>query len=370
MTTKVAAVGLPGLLLSEFNQNRYLTYPHCNGFTGDGALVVGQLEENSISLWKIDYRSGEERFLARFEKPVIGWLAFDVALESERMAVVVGQELWILDMSGKEETRCIYTFDTSEIDAWDFNEKGLHPIPSLSKDGTQVVVCITLPGKSKVLRIDVAGGTGHCLFEKPWWITHAHFCHHDENWIGFCHEGPAEKVHDRVWGWHETLAPDGVLLFDQRIGDSGESIYLGHERWALSETAAYVVAYGRGISPVGPCGLYKLSLDASGRARVELVRQSDRYWHCNVSRDGRWAVVDTTGPYDAPGTGWENAGNVSDVLLIDLQDGSERLLARSARSAQQTAHPHPTFAPDNATVFFNEASPCGAYSRVRAKKIL
>ncbi len=92
-----------------------------------------------------------------------------------------------------------------------------------------------------------------------------------------------------------------------------EGLHFGHERWAHHAVGAVVVAYG--VSPAEPRGLYWTSPDdPSGR----LLSRGDRYWHCDVSRDGTLAVVDTTGPADRPGKGWDGADSIADVLLVDL----------------------------------------------------
>ena len=178
-----------------------------------------------------------------------------------------------------------------------------------------------------------------------------HFCPHDDGWIGFCREGATETVFDRVWGWHALHAPEGCVLFDQRSEEPGNLLCVGHERWCFHDTSALVVAYG--VSPGGPRGLYELYADNRPQ---RLVSQGDRDWHCSPSQDGRWAVVDTSGPHDAPGRGWENSAangiRVSDILIIDMASGERRCLARHV--AWGGEHPHPIFCPDGAEIFYNE----------------
>src|SRR6478609_1809929 len=52
--------------LSSFDQRRYFTYPTHNGFVDADRIVLGQRETGATSLWEVNVRSGEERFLARF----------------------------------------------------------------------------------------------------------------------------------------------------------------------------------------------------------------------------------------------------------------------------------------------------------------
>ncbi len=83
-----------------------------------------------------------------------------------------------------------------------------------------------------------------------------------------------------------------------------------------------------------------------------------------VTRDGRWAVVDTTGPWDRPGKSWENAEDISDIVLLDMKTGERHFLARSRQYMRHPRHPHPVFSPDGSTIFFNESSPDTTSNRV------
>ena len=73
-----------------------------------------------------------------------------------------------------------------------------------------------------------------------------------------------------------------------------------------------------------------------------------------MSRDGKFIAIDTSGPHDLPGRGWENANQTSDVLLLNVETGEERWLART-RLDKHPSHPHPTFSPDGKYILFNEA---------------
>ncbi len=88
-----------------------------------------------------------------------------------------------------------------------------------------------------------------------------------------------------------------------------------------------------------------------------LISEGNRDWHVSPSHCGRWLVIDTTGPHDAPGRGWENAADISDILLIDTATGSRQFLARSRLRNDCHLHPHPIFSPDGSTIFYNESAP-------------
>jgi hypothetical protein len=130
-------------------------------------------------------------------------------------------------------------------------------------------------------------------------------------------------IPDRVNGYHPTLAPSGRCLFDQQSDEPGQLLAVGHERWCFDDASCIAVAYGE--SPAGPRGIYQIAVDPAEPAR--LIGQSDRDWHCNVNRDGKHMVVDTSGPSDEPGCGWENARNISDIVYLNPATGQRTFLA-------------------------------------------
>ena len=153
---------------------------------------------------------------------------------------------------------------------------------------------------------------------------------------------------------------NGQCIFDQQSNNPSQHLYIGHERWCFHEASAVTVAYG--ACPVGPRGLYKVYADPNRHAK--LISESNRDWHCNVSRDGKLCVVDTTGPFDAPGKGWENAQGQNDIVLVDAQTGKRTKLA-STQSQFHPWHPHPAFTPDSRWVVYNDFNGNGDQPRSR-----
>lgn len=340
--------------ISSFKQCRYLAYPHTNGFAdGGGSIILGQRDAEILSLWRCDLATSAETKLCEWSIDFCGedTLWFDVALRENVLITVADNAVWKIDLNEQSpQPQLIYRESNPE--------GALHALPSISADGTRIVLCRLLAGLYQIIEIgSSANGSCGVLFESTWFANHGHFSPHDERWIGFAHEGPTEQVGDRVWGWHESRAPQGEALFD----NGSLALCVGHERWSFHATSLVAVAYG--VSPSGPRGIYEV-FPESGKSR--LVSEGDRDWHVNISQDGRWVVVDTTGPHDAAGRGWENAEKTSDILLIDAESGRRQFIARSRFSNQFHLHPHPTFSPNGEMVFFNEASPDGLQHRVMA----
>lgn len=338
--------------LGDFAQGRYLTYPHANGFADGGRnLVLGQYGGETFSLWHYNLKTGREAKIGEWPRSSCGteMLWFDVATLANVLVTIVDNAVWKIDLNDTSpEPQVIYRETTGTLQA----------LPSTTADGAKVLVGRKEGEWYQVLEIDaIAASLPRILFQSHWFANHFHFCPHDEAWIGFSHEGPTDQIADRAWGWHPHAASKGKCLFDNALA----GLFVGHERWSFHAVSLVAVAYG--ASPQGPRGIYEISPQSSS---PRLVSEGDRDWHVNVSQDGRWAVVDTTGPHDAPGRGWDGAGLVSDIQVLDMQSGRREFIARSRFAKDFHLHPHPVFSPDGATIYFNEASEDGRTCRVMA----
>ncbi|EIP98260.1 hypothetical protein OpiT1DRAFT_02713 [Opitutaceae bacterium TAV1] len=350
--------------LCAFAQRRYLTYPHANGFADGGrSLVFGQRDTNEYSLWKHDLVTGAERHISTWPRALCpgDMLWFDIARHVNRLAVVTKNTLHIIDLGYPGSAPVpVYRPSTAAT---------LIPLPSITADGTRVIlgqrtginghatidlIEISLPPPAR-LTCSILHPPPRPLARFDWPANHFHLCPADETWIGLCHEGPALQVAARVWAWHAQHAPRGRPLFD----NAAAGLAIGHERWAFHSPCTYAVAYGE--SPREPRGVYQIFNDARP---ARLISEGNRDWHVSPSHCGRWLVIDTTGPHDAPGRGWENAASISDILLIDTATGRRHFLARSRLRHDCHLHPHPVFSPDGSTIFYNESSPDATGHRV------
>ncbi|MFF0267131.1 oligogalacturonate lyase family protein [Kribbella sp. NPDC004536] len=321
-------------------QGAHLTYPHANGFHDDRVAVVRWDAERSatalVSVSLDDAGDVQEICTVPGPYPNDNTVWFDVARSARRLAAVWDDALHLVDLDDP----------VAEVV---YRGRNLHGLVSINAAGDRVLVAEQEP--CRLLEVDVDTGGVRVVHTSSWWSNHAHYCPADEAWIGFSHEGPTETVPDRVWAWHASELPAGGCVLKQPDG-----LYFGHERWAHHAVGAVVVAYG--VSPGEPRGLYWTS---PGEPEGRLLSRGDRYWHCDINRDGTLAVVDTSGPADRPGKGWENADNQSDVLLIDLRDGQVTPLARTL-AKRHPAHPHPIFTPDSSSVLYNHLAPDGTVS--------
>ncbi len=195
-----------------------------------------------------------------------------------------------------------------------------------------------------VFRIDTETGAPSCLWGEREWISHVNVSPTDANVVVYCHEGPWERV-QRLW---TLLADRGqarpVLAHGQLVSRSGHEAFLDDGR--------LLVQFSR-------------RLTASARdwvhynAVTDPLEHEPRYYrfpagmptHIQGSHDGRRFVGD--GCHLA--LPLPDGGQV--MALIDHGDDERchvQPLCRHDTSWQdQPSHPHPVFAPDDRTIYFN-----------------
>ncbi|MBF4571552.1 hypothetical protein ITJ64_03395 [Herbiconiux sp. VKM Ac-1786] len=341
-------------------EDSYATYPHSNGFVGGGSGLVLGIAGGRPRLVRVDpagpaadpvevvsaeeFRRASDGVDAPSWSPTapttpVPW--FDVALETDVLVTCWGNQLLLTDdLERAGGLRPLYRPETGWV---------LHELMSISADGSAAYVSESDGVEWTLRRVDVGGGGSEPIVRLPWHANHVHPVPADESWLLFSHEGPAATVPDRMWAIDERHASAAGPVFDQLAfsDTAGTPVSVGHERGMFHEPGAVVVAYGE--SPTGPRGLVQTFLD--GRP-PRLVSAGDRDWHCGISRDGRQMVVDTSGPWEAPGRGWADAGRASSIVLVDAESGARRELARTGFIGHPY-HPHPSFTPDGTAVLFN-----------------
>ncbi|MDF3130121.1 hypothetical protein P0Y35_13010 [Kiritimatiellaeota bacterium B1221] len=338
-------------------ENGFNTYPHMNGFVDGGrGLVYMRSFPACRKLYWRDLERGEEKMLAEFDAAVPG-NSWDVGLHTHRLAMILGNQAWIMDLDNPRDKKTVYTPKPGvELD----------DLCSLSKDGKKLLCGEHHEGANVAVEIDLESGEVRELFTKSWYANHFHYCPYDENWVAFSHEGKTEEIPDRCWVWHAEHAPEGKCVFEQDSEIPGVKLCVGHERWCFHDASGYAPAYAH--SPAGKRGLYEVFGD--GRPAV-LRWKSDIIWHCTMDLSGRYAAVDTAGPIrEEPFTEKEYAEHLAyfkkhdqakipidgDVALLDLETQRYVYIA-SARWSKHPYHPHPAISPDGRWVTWNDDDP-------------
>lgn len=355
----------PSLLVSrvvEGPAGAYFTYPHANGFWPDGhTMVIACPEGRRTDFALFDPDSGKTTAVASLD----GVKMYYGVSRSGILVTNANNSLVVIDLTkGSVSARVLW----ESMPPWRLSD-----LPDISEDGSTVLADFhdySPPGLHQMRLFEVDGDNadgGRVLLEKPWLLNHTHRSPADPNWVLFSHEG--RGVSDRMWAWHADIASQGRNIFNQQAPD-GKGLFVGHELAMHHKPAALAVAFGN--SPGSPRGLYEIGLaggdDVTTAQLVRHLSSGAKDWHANISRDGRWAVVDTMGPSDDPGPimpGWADKGGVSDVIAVNLTTGARRFLHRGTFLRRHPWHPHPHISPDGRWVIYNDAES----QRVRALEI-
>ena len=170
----------------------------------------------------------------------------------------------------------------------------------------------------RIFAIPTDGGEARLLREEDYWLGHVNTSPTLANMLIFCHEGPWDKVEQRIW----TLAIDTGVVEPLRPQLPAERI--GHEYWyADGERIGY---HGSNIEGVEIAG--HIRFDGTGQAEYE-VPYGSYHFH---SLDETLIV----------GDGMPDRPNIVLWKLIDgVYEGPRKLLTHRSSFHSHSAHPHP-----------------------------
>lgn len=331
----------------------YYTYPHANGFLSNVNCILARPgPEGNVCYLQADLTTGSVRRIA----VVGGARTYYAVSQAGVMAVPLDGGISAVDlMDGR--TRTVATLpgwrvlSDCDIDA----------------TGTKVLVIrhtLGGPVRYRIDQIELASGRIEPVVEACHPLDHAHFSPFDPAWVCFADGTP--HAQRRTWLWHAVHAPQGRQVF-QQVLPNGRHFDLGHERAMFNKPALLTIAFAD--STAAPRGLYEVGFDG----QVQVVSPSNSDSHCNVSRDGRWAVVSSLSPVaDEPASvdfcrsapsDWTDSsiGYVeSDVTAVCIATGYRQLLVRGTNAVRdgQSVQPfeaQPSISPDGRWVLVKDA---------------
>jgi len=180
--------------------------------------------------------------------------------------------------------------------------------------------------RSQIVRVPVDGNSDQIVFEEDYWIGHVNTSPTQPHLLTFCHEGPWDKVDQRIWGL------DGNSGRVWKIRPTGPGEIVGHEYW-----------YNDGIH-VGYHGHTAEGRPMIGHSRFDNTEPQE----CDFpGQTGHIFSLDDQ----------LIVGDGSNVIRLWKKEGDRyappRVLCRhdSAMRIQQT-HPHPRISPDGTYVVF------------------
>jgi oligogalacturonide lyase len=194
------------------------------------------------------------------------------------------------------------------------------------------------------------------IHEDTHWLGHFQFAPHDSSIAMFCHEGPWNLVHQRIWlldimnrtvipcfrqaeddcVGHEFWTNDGKIFFDNRRK--------GHDGTITSDKKQAIINYPE-FGQIPYIGM----ADRNG----EVIKNIPMPYYCNhyhATNDNMLLIGDQT----------------DDLVLISLQDDKAQLKTLCTHHTSwymQQSHCHPTFSWDNQQILFtsDRSGKCNLY---------
>lgn len=205
--------------------------------------------------------------------------------------------------------------------------------------------------KSSYLIIARMDGSGaEIVFQDTHWMGHVQFAPDTNEYITFCHEGPWNYVHQRIWMFN-TVTRTVKPCFEQKEEDS-----VGHEFWTRDGLVFYD---NRGPGHDGTITSDKtqaVTMDAEGKDAIPQVGFVDK--NCNIVRTLELPYYCNHYHANTPNT-LLAADAVEDIVLIDISEDKpkiEVLCEHNTSWRWQAVHCHPTWSWDDEYILF--ASDC------------
>ena len=327
--------------------NTYFTYPHSNGFLPDGRAVLASppADKPGLDFLAFDPETGDIEPLTYVRNTRMYYSISDngLMLLSEREGAAVVD----LNVKGAKAEQILHEKNWTTHGDNDISPDGQWALLTRSRHIT--------PKNYRTDMIEIATGRIKTIAAPGYSMDHAHFSPYDPSWIAYCANRESRDP-ERMWVWHAEHAPRGRNIFKQRQLN-GMFFHIGHERAMFHKPAMLTIAYG--TSSATPRGLYEVGFDG----KVRLVSQSNRDLHCNISRDGTWAVVSLQGPYDPdnrrPSSDWlnsEGSYGFTDVVIVSMQTGARTFLHRGTNAAKgQPYEVQPSISPNGQWVLMKDA---------------
>jgi|GEM_PF-938438 len=346
--------------------NSYTTYPHANGFLPDGRCLVARPAtvkgRPGLDYLAIDLPSGDVEPMVS----VAAARAYFAVSSNGLLAIPKTFGVALIDLRASRRAEQHLLDEPGWTVAQDLD---------ISPDGAKILV--TRSHYAKPQRFDTSMiGTGTArltrILQPGWQMDHAHFSPYDPSWVCYARNvAPQRRSMQRMWVWNARAAPQGRNIFRQ-VGKDGKTFVVSHERAMFHKPAMLTIAHGS--SAATPRGLYEVGFDGGSR----LISESNRDFHCNISRDGRWAVVSLQGraDEDVPGVApssrgaptparasprWlqgqgANAFGISDVQIVDMRTGKRAFLFRATNAVSgQPYEVQPAISPDGKWVVLKDA---------------
>ncbi|MBQ6845522.1 MAG: hypothetical protein IJO61_00180 [Oscillospiraceae bacterium] len=355
--------------LTKSGENYHFYFTE-NSFRGDDKEIIYHHsdvpfndEGASINLFAMDLETGIRTQLTDFASHFknIRYCGTGQSRDGMTIIFVADGDLYRLDRASGSFDRIYKTPEGFEISAMSLSHDGrytavvMYETPVFDRtfsnanyDGfTERFFAIK---RSRIVMIDMKSLDAEILLHDTHWAGHIQFAPDTSEYLTFCHEGPWNRVQQRIWMLN-TITKEVYPIYRQKGEDS-----VGHEFWTQD---GLVFFDNRGPGHDGTITSDKTQatvVDADGKDDIPLVGFSDKEgnilrtlelpYYCNhyhSNRDNTLLVADA----------------VNDLVLIDISTDTpsfEVLCEHNTSWLYQNTHCHPTWSWSGDKILF--ASDC------------
>ncbi len=327
---------------------RYKGHSHHFYFTNPGwyrggkSLLIGSDRENHTNLFGIDLTSGDITQLTDLQPlPLpreVEFLRACLNTTKDEVYYFHGYTLLALDLNTLQQRPIHEMPQGYDVSMMNCSADGRHVYTSISEDMSHLFPVDLLRGYvgfaetwaamplSRIEKIAVDGSGSQTVWEEKYWVGHVNTSPTQNHILTFCHEGPWDKVDNRIWGLNVETGEAWKI----RAPERGESV--GHEYW---HSDGEFIGY-HGMHTDGSKFLGHIRYDNTGRFEVAFPHETGHI-HSN---DFRLVVGD--------------GGKVIRLWRWNGTDydGPRVLCFHNSTSKIQQLHPHPRFTTDNQQVVF------------------
>jgi oligogalacturonide lyase len=325
--------------------SHHLYFTNPGWYDNNTRLLFGSDRGNRTNLYSIELATGEITQLTDLDLPPppgeTSFLFGSINPTRDEIYFWHGRDLVALDLHSLEEHRIYRAPDNYLTNMTNVTADGAYLCTGIYEDLSHKFKVDLLHGyvgfaeyweampHSQVLRINTVTGQADVVFEENYWIGHVNTSPKLPHILTYCHEGPWNKVDNRIWGLDMNTGETWKI----RPTENGERV--GHEYWfADGEMIGYHGASGDG-TPFYGCIRY----DNSDRTEAFFPANSTHF-HSN---DLSMVVGD-------------GSRNNSKLMLWRFQNGAfegpRTVLNHRGSFQTQILHVHPRFSPDGKQILF------------------
>ncbi len=353
-TAKDAQSGVEVVQLTNYKgHSHHFYFTNSGWYDGGRRLLISSDRSNRTNLFGIELASGQIEQLTDLEPVSLPReLEFLRAAKNPRREEVYfwhDLDLLALDLASKRIRRLFRADPGWCLSMTNVAADGQHVYFGLWEDLSKRFRVDLLRGyvgfkeifearpRSRIMEVAVDTGAARVRLEERHWIGHVNTSPTQRNLLTFCHEGPWDRVDQRIW----AMDTDTGRVWKVRPTSGRESV--GHEYW-----------YADGVR-IGYHGR-----DAQGKPMIGRLR-FDNTDHHETSFPGQTGHTFSLDERQIVGDG-------GGVIRLWQYDGTKylppRVLCRHDSAARiQQAHAHPRISPDGRYVIFtsDRSGYCNVY---------